>query len=52
MIDAFSHLWSLCTLFFSEDVIYYPLFMALILLPTVFYIVYLLISLLDYSFWR
>lgn len=51
MFDAMSYLWDLCTVFFTVEVIYEPLFMGLILMPTIFYVVYLLIDLLDYSSW-
>lgn len=51
MFDALSYLWSLCTVFFSVDVIYQPLFMGFVLLPTVFYIVYILLDLLDFNNW-
>ena len=51
MIDSISYLWSLMTVFFTVDVIYEPLFMGLLLMPTIFYVVYLLLELLDYSSW-
>ena len=51
MFDAMSNLWSLMTVFFTVDVIYEPLFMGLLLMPTIFYVVYLLIELLDYNSW-
>lgn len=51
MIDAISDLWSLMTVFFTVDVIYDPLFMGLLLMPTIFYVVYLLVALLNYDSW-
>lgn len=51
MIDAISSLWSLMTIFFTPEVIYQPLFMAMILFVTLFYVVYLLIMILDPDTW-
>lgn len=51
MIDAFSALWQLLTMFFSTDVIYVPLFEALLLLNLIMWAVYMLIGLLDPDTW-
>ena len=51
MFDVLTYLWSLMTVFFTVDVIYAPIFMALILMPTMFYVVYLLLELLDFGSW-
>lgn len=51
MIYMMSCLWDLCMIFFTSEVIYQPFFMGLILMPTVFYIIYLLIDLIDVASW-
>ena len=51
MLDSMGYLWDLCMVFFTEEVIYEPLLMGLILMPVIFYAVYLLASLLDFSSW-
>ena len=51
MLDSLSYLWSLMTVFFTVEVIYEPLFMGLLLMPTIFYVVYLLMELLDFGSW-
>lgn len=51
MIDVISHLWELMTIFFTPEVIYQPLFMAMLLMILIFYAVYFLMNLLDPSTW-
>lgn len=51
MIEAISHLWDLMTIFFTSEVIYHPLFMAMILFVPIFYTVYYLMNLLDPNTW-
>lgn len=46
-----SDLWKLITIFFTEEVIYMPLFMGMILFNLIFWAVYLLIGLLDIDVW-
>ena len=52
MIDMVSELWNLLTIFFTTDVIYMPLFMGMLLFNLIFWMVYLLIDLLDPHVWR
>lgn len=52
MFELLNNLWILLTVFFTDTVISYPLFMAFLLFPVIFYVIYLLISLLDFSNWR
>lgn len=51
MIDSISSLWSMMTIFFQSRVIFFPLFTAMILLNTVFGVVYLLIYIFDQMGW-
>lgn len=51
MIDVLTNLWTLITVFFTVDVIYQPLFMGMLLMPTIFYVIYLLIDLLSFNSW-
>lgn len=51
MIEAISGLWSIMTIFFTTEVIYQPLFMAMLLFIFIFYGVYLLMELLDIHNW-
>ena len=44
MIDSFGYLWDFLTLFFTDQVIYQPLFMALILMNLLFAVGYLLLK--------
>lgn len=51
MIESISHLWEIMTIFFTTEVIYQPLFMAMILFIMIFYVIYYLINFLDPSTW-
>lgn len=51
MIDMISHLWNIMTIFFTEKVIYNPLFMGLLLMILIFYVIYFLIGFLTPSNW-
>lgn len=46
-----SDLWNLITIFFTEEVIYMPLFMGMILFNLIFWAVYMLVGLLDPDVW-
>ena len=48
MIDFMSLLWDLCTVFFTVEIVNSPFFMGLILLPTVFYVFYLLLQIIGW----
>ena len=48
MIDFMSLLWDLCSVFFTVEVIYNPLFMGLILMPTIFFVFYLLLQIISW----
>lgn len=52
MIELLSGLWELLTIFFTEEVIYMPLFSGLILFNLIFWAVYMLIGLLDPDTWE
>lgn len=51
MIDMISHLWNIMTIFFTEKVIYNPLFMGMLLFVLIFYVIYFLIGLLTPDNW-
>lgn len=51
MIELISGLWELLTIFFSEEVIYMPLFTGMILFNLIFWCVYMLIGFLDPDVW-
>lgn len=47
MIDSISALWSMLTIFFSQKVVEFPLFQAMLLLILVFWCIYLLVSFFE-----
>ena len=51
MIDLVGSLWNLMTIFFTTEVIYNPLFMALIFFNIIFFTIYFYMALLDPSNW-
>lgn len=51
MIDMISELWNLLTIFFTTDVIYMPLFTGMILFNLIFWMIYMLMGLLDINTW-
>ena len=51
MIEMIGGLWELLTIFFTEEVVYMPLFTALILFNLIFWCVYMLIGFLDPDVW-
>lgn len=51
LIEMISGLWELLTIFFTDEVVYMPLFTALILFNLIFWCVYMLIGFLDPDVW-
>lgn len=51
LIDAITNLWSIMTVFFNTTVIYQPLFMAMLLMITIFFMLYIVYDFLNFSNW-
>lgn len=51
MVEYLDYLWSMITVFFSEEVFSNNLFLGLLVLTSVFAVVHILLSLLDSRTW-
>lgn len=51
VIDYMTEIWNMLTVFFTTEVIYFPLFLGMLLMVLIFYVIYFVKDILDPSTW-